>query len=153
MRAVVAGGEAIFGDDGVGRIVAGADFPGKDAGVQEVRRWRVSCGMTEWENCYQAGDMPWEKGRAAPPLLEVLAELPTENWGAGPVLVPGCGLGHDVRALAALEIPVLGVDISPTAVARAEEFPKVGGESYELGDFLDPAWREGLRFSAVWEHT
>ena len=28
--------------------------------------------MTDWESRYQAGDMPWEKGSAAPPLLELL---------------------------------------------------------------------------------
>lgn len=109
--------------------------------------------MTDWENRYLAGDMPWEKGAPAPPLLEILERIPRETWGAGPILVPGCGLGHDVRALAVLGIPVLGLDISPTAVARAEDFPKEGMESYAPGDFLDPAWQEGRKFSAIWEHT
>lgn len=97
--------------------------------------------------------MPWEKGQAAPPLLELLAELPASEWGAGPVLVPGCGLGHDVRVLGALGLPVVGLDISPTAMERAREFPKAGVETYEAGDLLDPAWRDGRTFSAVWEHT
>lgn len=110
--------------------------------------------MTDWEERYRIGDMPWEKGQAAPPLLELLAELPVSEWGAGPVLVPGCGLGHDVRVLAgALGLPVVGLDISPTAVKRAWEFPKAGLETYEEGDLLDPAWRSGRTFSAVWEHT
>jgi hypothetical protein len=109
--------------------------------------------MTDWEDRYQSGDMPWEKGQAAPPLSEVLNELEVEDWGAGPILVPGCGFGHDVRALGVLGIPVLGLDLSPTAVARAREFPLAGKESYELGDFLDPAWRAEREFSAVWEHT
>lgn len=107
--------------------------------------------MTDWENRYLAGDMPWEKGQPSPPLLELLGQ--PLDWGRGPVLVPGCGFGHDVRALADLGISVLGVDLAPTAVARARELPIRGVESYELGDFLDPAWREGRRFSAIWEHT
>lgn len=107
--------------------------------------------MTDWEKRYQLGDTPWEKGMAAPPLLEVLAK--GADWGAGPILVPGCGLGHDVRALATLGAPVVGLDLSPTAVERAREFPPVGAEVYELGNFLDPAWRAGRKFSAVWEHT
>ena len=71
--------------------------------------------MTDWESRYQVGDMPWEKGQASPPLLELL-ERPVD-WGAGPVLVPGCGFGHDVRALGVLGIPVVGLDLAPTAVA------------------------------------
>ncbi|HEX7261278.1 MAG TPA: methyltransferase domain-containing protein, partial [Luteolibacter sp.] len=111
------------------------------------------CGMPDWEDRYQKGDMPWEKGEAAPPLLELLDQLAADAWGGGPVVVPGCGLGHDVRALAGRGIPAVGVDISPTAVTRAREFPRVGGEIYEAGDFLDPAWRDGRMFAAVWEHT
>ncbi len=109
--------------------------------------------MTDWESRYQTGDMPWEKGQAAPSIAELLAEMNPDDWGPGPILVPGCGLGHDVRALAVLEIPVMGVDISPTAVMRALEFPRVARENFEQGDFLDPAWRAGREFSAVWEHT
>lgn len=107
--------------------------------------------MTDWEKRYQLGDTPWEKGGAAPPLHELLER--GVDWGAGPILVPGCGLGHDVRALATLGAPVVGLDLSPTALERAREFPPVGAEVYELGDFLDPAWHLGRRFSAVWEHT
>jgi hypothetical protein len=84
-------------------------------------------------------------------LLELLGR--PVDWGKGPVLVPGCGFGHDVRALGVLGVPVVGVDISPTAVARAREFPGTGLESYELGDFLDPEWRVGRKFTAIWEHT
>lgn len=110
--------------------------------------------MTDWEARYQAGETPWEKGEAAPPLIELLGKLEKPAWGRGPILVPGCGFGHDVRALsAALGLPVVGVDISPMAVERAREFPPAGGETYDLANFLDPAWRAGRKFSAVWEHT
>jgi hypothetical protein len=121
--------------------------------LQEVPPWAVFPAMTDWEERYVTGDMPWEKGAPAPPLLEILAKIPRDSWGAGPVLVPGCGLGHDVRALASLEIPILGLDLSPTAIQRAEKFPQAGLESYELGNFLDPAWAGGRKFTAIWEHT
>lgn len=107
--------------------------------------------MTDWEHRYQTGDTPWEKGQPSPALLELLAKH--ADWGAGPVLVPGCGLGHDVRALGVLGIPVIGLDLSPTAVKLARQIPPTGAQSYEVGDFLDPAWRKGRTFSAVWEHT
>ena len=118
-----------------------------------LREDEPSSGMTDWENRYRTGDMPWEKGLAAPPLIELLKELEAEEWGEGPILVPGCGFGHDVRALGGLGIPVVGVDLSPSAVERASEFPLAAQETYELGNFFDPAWREGRKFSAIWEHT
>ena len=29
----------------------------------------------------------------------------------------------------------------------------MGGESYETGDFLDPAYAAGHGFTAIWKHT
>ncbi len=109
--------------------------------------------MTDWDERYRLGDTPWEKGQAAPPLLEVINRFERDIWGDGAVLVPGCGLGHDVRALAGLGIPALGLDLSPLAVEMAREFPVVRGELYEVGNFLDPGWGSNRKFSAMWEHT
>jgi SAM-dependent methyltransferase len=109
--------------------------------------------MTDWNERYKKGETPWEKGAPAPPLLEFLEKAHPGIWGEGSVLVPGCGTGHDVRALAASGLPALGLDLAEEAFRRADAHPKVGGESYEIGDFLDAGWREGKRFSAIWEHT
>ncbi|MFN5868275.1 MAG: thiopurine S-methyltransferase, partial [Akkermansiaceae bacterium] len=51
--------------------------------------------MTDWNQRYELGDTPWEKGHAAPPLLELLEKMDPSIWGEGAVLVPGCGTGHD----------------------------------------------------------
>ncbi len=109
--------------------------------------------MTDWEARYQLGDMPWEKGTAAPPLLELLGKMERALWGDGAVLVPGCGYGHDVRALSDAGLQVRGVDLSPTAVARAEAFEPAGNETYQLGNFLDPDWQSEVEISSIWEHT
>jgi SAM-dependent methyltransferase len=109
--------------------------------------------MTDWNSRYETGETPWEKGRPAPPLLEAMAKLGPEIWGGGTVLVPGCGTGHDVRALASAGVTAHGLDLAPLAIAACESHPKAGNETYGLGDFLDPAWRVGKSFSAVWEHT
>ena len=109
--------------------------------------------MRDWEKCYQTKETPWDRGSAAPPLLEVIERHGLALWSGGPVLVPGCGLGHDVRALAALGLPVVGLDLAVTAVALAQAIPTVGDETFEAGDYLDPAWRADRQFSAIWEHT
>jgi SAM-dependent methyltransferase len=104
----------------------------------------------DWEDAYQRNDTPWDKGEPSPGLVDMIQSRPLR----GRILVPGCGSGHDVRALAAVPgvFPV-GLDISPSAVQRAHSFPKVGREDYVAGDlFALPETLMGA-FDAVWEHT
>lgn len=102
-----------------------------------------------WEARYIAGDTPWDKGCAAPPLLEFLARYPI----TGRVLVPGCGPGHDVRAISSKGAEVTGLDLSETALRFARDFPTAGSEIYEQRDlFALPKEWEG-RFDWVVEHT
>jgi SAM-dependent methyltransferase len=105
--------------------------------------------MTDWESHYQANDTPWDKGEPSPALLEALEFIPV----SGRVLVPGSGLGHDVRALASRADEVVGLDLSPSAVAAARALPVFGQERYEAGDLfaLPEAFREA--FDWVFEHT
>ena len=105
--------------------------------------------LTDWEANYQTNETPWEKGAPSPGLVEFLRTEPIH----GRVLVPGCGFGHDARALAATADEVVGIDIAPSAVKGARAFPNVGGESYELADlFALPPRLRGC-FDWVWEHT
>lgn len=103
----------------------------------------------DWEERYRAGDTPWDKGAAHPALADFLGEEKL----AGAILVPGCGLGYDVRALARVDNEVLGLDVAPSALAGALGFPKVAGESYELGDLFELPARLRGKFDAVFEHT
>lgn len=104
---------------------------------------------TDWEANYQKNEMPWDKGAPSPGLMDFLRGEPVR----GRVLVPGCGLGHDVRALAATADEVVGLDIAPSAVKGARTFPTVGGESYELADLFALPPRLRRCFDWVWEHT
>jgi SAM-dependent methyltransferase len=106
---------------------------------------------TDWESCYREGTTPWEKGSAAPPLLEYLENREL----SGRILVPGCGFGHDVRALASANAAaeVVGLDISASAIAAAEGFEKAGSERYVQANLFELP--EALRgnFDLVFEHT
>lgn len=104
---------------------------------------------TDWEAQYEKGETPWDKGAPSPGLLDFLAAEPLR----GRVLVPGCGAGHDVRALAKAADEVVGIDIASAAVRLAQSYPRVAGERYELADLfhLPPAMRGA--FDWVWEHT
>ena len=104
----------------------------------------------DWEARYLAGETPWDKGYAAPPLTAFLARHPVR----GAVLVPGCGPGHDVRALASQsECVVTGLDLSATALRIARSLPPVGMERYVEGDLFDLPEDWAGRFDWVFEHT
>lgn len=107
----------------------------------------------DWEECYRVGHTPWDKGEAAPPLFEMMERMGDAVWGKGAVLVPGCGVGHDVRVIATSGVEVVGVDIAPSAVESARGYGVVGREVYQVADFLGEGWPGGERFSGMWEHT
>jgi len=105
--------------------------------------------MSDWEIRYQSGDTPWEKGEAAPPLIEWLAHRELD----GRVLVPGCGSGHDVRALARTGANPVGIDIAPTAIQRAAALPRAGEEVYEVANLFVLPEHLTDTFDWVFEHT
>ncbi len=108
----------------------------------------------EWQRRYLENDTPWVEEVAAPPLTGYLREQSLK----GRVLVPGCGLGQEVRALARQdECSALGLDLASFAISKAREFPFLPGKEshadYAVGDFLNlPANYAGM-FDWVVEHT
>ena len=106
---------------------------------------------TNWEERYQTGDMPWEKGDPSPGLLDFLNRNP--GLAKGTILVPGCGTGHDVRAWQRAGFATTGCDLAPSALRLATQRNKDADlpASYLLGDFLnDPATGA---FDWLFEHT
>ena len=70
-----------------------------------------------WDASYRDGPAPWDIGRPQPPIVRVAAE----GGFAGAVLDAGCGTGENALHVAALGLPVLGVDVSETALAIARK--------------------------------
>jgi SAM-dependent methyltransferase len=106
---------------------------------------------TDWEERYQSGDMPWEKGEASPGLMDFLTAHP-ELKGAT-VLVPGCGTGHDARGFAAHGFIVSACDLAPSAIQLARERTRAAGLKIDFfqGDFL--ADEPAQQFDWIFEHT
>lgn len=106
---------------------------------------------TNWEQHYQSGDMPWEKGEASPGLVDFINAHPDLKRGS--VLVPGCGTGHDARVWAQAGFTVTGYDLAPSAVRLAQEKTAAAGltAEFKLGNFLEDSPAEP--FDWVFEHT
>jgi methyl halide transferase len=107
--------------------------------------------LNYWEQRYQSGDMPWEKGAPSPGLVDFLAAHP--NLPRGTVCVPGCGTGHDVREFARAGFDASGFDIASSAVQLAAEKTMAAGlkAKFQPGDFLHD--EPPQKFDWLFEHT
>ena len=107
-----------------------------------------------WEERWQEGDTPWDAGGPSPAIVAVADSLPL-----GRALVPGCGSGHDVFALASPDRHVTGLDVAPSARARFDAERKAAGvssahASLVIGDFFEDDWRADREpFDLVWDYT
>ena len=104
-----------------------------------------------WQAIYDEGDLGWDKGVPAPPLVRAFSQSPLKPGGR--VLVPGCGLGHEVFHLARLGFQVTAVDFASGAIAALNE--RIGElpiEALQRDLFrLDQDYK--TYFDAVLEHT
>src|SRR5262245_2404639 len=93
---------------------------------------------TYWEDNYRRGDTGWQIDGLAPPIVRLLDEE-KERLRPGRVAVVGCGRSHEPAELARRGFRVIGVDISPNAIA-----PLAGGPvSYVAGDVRRLPFRSG----------
>lgn len=103
----------------------------------------------DWNRRYREGDTPWDKGVAHPVLDGMFSRVAL----CGRVLVPGCGVGHDVRNLAARDLEVTGLDVASLALEKARVHARVRDEVYMEGDILAPPAEFRGMFDGVFEHT
>lgn len=117
-----------------------------------------SSDPTFWEARYRVGDHPWAKSEGHPALADWLESnqrkiFRGEEAADFRVVVPGCGLGEDVRLLARFFPQVCGLDAAPTAVERARSCPAVAEESYREGSIFSPPSDWSRAVDLVVEHT
>jgi SAM-dependent methyltransferase len=107
--------------------------------------------MSDWNELYAKGETPWDKGINTPVLDVLLQKNP--QFFRGRVLVPGCGLGHDARRLAAHGCEVVAIDIAPLAIERGKQLDPDHRVDFRVENLFELP--EDLRgsFDLVWEHT
>ncbi|XP_050238904.1 probable thiol methyltransferase 2 [Mercurialis annua] len=105
-----------------------------------------------WDKCWEQGVTPWDLGQPTPILLHLHQ---TGSLPDGRVLIPGCGTGHDVRAIACPERSVVGLDISDKAIYKANELssssPNAEHFTFIRADFF--SWQPPELFDTIYDYT
>lgn len=92
-----------------------------------------------WDASYAEGPAPWDTDRPQPAVVR----LASRGGVAGRVLDAGCGTGENALHVAALGLPVLGVDVAGTALSIARE--KAAGRGLEA----EFAWADALELGRL----
>jgi len=102
-----------------------------------------------WDECYQKGEVIWDKGAPAPAMKQYLAR----QMVRGRALVPGCGHGHEVALAVEHGLDATGLDIAPTAVSEARALYPQLAERFVTGSLFDPPEEMRGAYDVVLEHT
>ena len=102
----------------------------------------------DWDEHYQQGFLPWDTDEPDPNLVVTVEQFQIPS---GRALDIGCGTGAHAVWLASRGFDVLGVDLSPLAVERAEARASAATTSgqcrFQTADFLaDPPSDEPFDF-------
>ena len=106
-------------------------------------------GRMDWDECYQKGEVFWDKGVPSPPMMQYLERRVVR----GRALVPGCGRGHEVALAVERGLDAMGLDIAPTGVAEARALYPQLAERFVTGDLFNPPADMRGAFDVVLEHT
>jgi SAM-dependent methyltransferase len=104
-----------------------------------------------WQQRFRAADTPWDRGAPHPQLHAWLASGVLASGQT--VLVPGCGSGHEVAALARAGVNATGIDYTPEAVALATARLAAGGLRAVVREADVLAWQPAAPVDAVYEQT
>ena len=103
-----------------------------------------------WDKRFAEGDTPWDRGAANPQLGLWLV-----TGGLKPcrILVPGCGSGYEVAALAHAGFDVTALDYAPEAIARTRARLAAEGLHAALIEADALEWGPQRPFDAIYEQT
>jgi SAM-dependent methyltransferase len=103
-----------------------------------------------WQEHFETGVTPWDRGEPGPQLLRWLGSTIAKD---DVVLVPGCGAGWDVAALAAFGAHTIGVDYAPAAVERTRALLASRDLTAEVVEADVLAWSPSTPVDVVYEQT
>ncbi|KAL5199884.1 hypothetical protein ABZP36_021087 [Zizania latifolia] len=134
------------------RMSAGARDPSKNPAVGRLRELVQRDSAVGWDKSWEAGITPWDLGKPTP-IVEHLVKSGTLPKGRA--LVPGCGTGYDVVALASPDRFVVGLDVSSVAVEKAKQWssslPNADYFAFVADDFFK--WKPSEQFDLIFDYT
>ena len=104
----------------------------------------------EWENRYQQNKAHWDRGEISPNLLYWLK---ADLLKPCRLLIPGCGNGYEVLALAERGFDVVAIDIAPSPIENlrmALQRQQLNAELIQTDFFT---WENTESFDAIYEQT
>jgi hypothetical protein len=103
-----------------------------------------------WQEHFDAGRTPWDRGSASPQLLQWLnsGELTPCR-----IAVPGCGKGWEVAELASRGFEAVGIDYTAGAVREAQAQLAQQGLNAEIIQADVLTYQPQVLFDAVYEQT
>jgi len=101
-----------------------------------------------WDSQYRAGQIPWDFGSVPEAVNRFFA---CESAPLS-VLIPGCGLAHEVETFSTLGWNVIAIDFSSVAVTAAQKRLGPLADRVVYGDFFTHGFPES-KFDIVYERT
>ena len=103
-----------------------------------------------WEQRFHEGHTPWDRGEVNPQCSAWLAAGVLKPCR---ILVPGCGSGYEIAALAQAGFDVTGLDYAPVAIARTRQLLEAANLKAELVEADALSWRPARAYDAIYEQT
>jgi SAM-dependent methyltransferase len=103
-----------------------------------------------WDQRFAEGNTPWDRGAVNPQLV---AWLSTGALKPCRILVPGCGSGFEVAALAQAGFDVTGLDYAPEAIALTRKQLDAASLKATVIEADALAWQPDKPFDAIYEQT
>lgn len=104
-----------------------------------------------WQARFESGTTPWDRGMPNPQLQ---AWIDNGTIAAGQhVLVPGCGRGWEVAAIAAQGCKVTGIDYAPAAIEACRALLKANKLEAELAEADVLRWQPRAPVEVIYEQT
>ncbi|XP_058184250.1 probable thiol methyltransferase 2 isoform X1 [Rhododendron vialii] len=128
------------------------DLINSNPNVSKMQQLVQSDPSGGWEKCWEQELTPWDLGQPTPVIVHLHQ---TGALPKGRTLVPGCGSGYDVVAIACPERYVVGVDLSDKAIKKAVEFssslPNADYFTFLKEDFF--IWHPTELFDLIFDYT
>jgi len=104
-----------------------------------------------WQERFATGATPWNRGAPNPQLARWIADgtlAPSQS-----VVVPGCGHGWEVAALAQVGMHVTGIDFAPQALTLCRQQLEAATLTAQLVEADVLHWQPDAPVDAVFEQT